>query len=100
MKLFPSSKIDFWPFLKLQNMEFGQKNFFVKLNYLISLGFFLRGLFLIFWPTVCAFIVGALDRRLFLFFATFMALFEFDDSATGALEFEKSSTTARNLAKN
>ena len=24
-KLFPSSKIDFWPFLKLQKMEFGQK---------------------------------------------------------------------------
>ena len=22
---FPSSKIDFWPFLKLQKMEFGQK---------------------------------------------------------------------------
>ena len=33
--LFPSSKIDFWPFLKLQKMEFGQKNF-VKLIYLIS----------------------------------------------------------------
>ena len=26
-KLFPSSKIDFWPFLKLQKMEFGQKIF-------------------------------------------------------------------------
>ena len=26
-KLFSSSKIDFWPFLKLQKMEFGQKNF-------------------------------------------------------------------------
>ena len=26
-KLLPSSKIDFWPFLKLQKMEFGQKNF-------------------------------------------------------------------------
>ena len=25
-KLFPSSKIDFWPFLKLQKMEFGEKN--------------------------------------------------------------------------
>ena len=24
-KLFPHSKIDFWPFLKLQKMEFGQK---------------------------------------------------------------------------
>ena len=30
-ELFPSSKMDFWPFLKLQKMEFGQKNFFVKL---------------------------------------------------------------------
>ena len=39
-KLFPSSKIDFWPFLKLQKMEFGQKNFFVKLIYLISQVFF------------------------------------------------------------
>ena len=35
-KLFPSSKNDFWPFLKLQKMEFGQKIFFVKLIYLIS----------------------------------------------------------------
>ena len=26
-KLFPSSSIDFWPFLKLQKMDFGQKNF-------------------------------------------------------------------------
>ena len=26
-KLFPNSKIDFWPFLKLQKMEFGQKNY-------------------------------------------------------------------------
>ena len=26
-KLFPSSKNDFWPFLKLQKMEFGQKIF-------------------------------------------------------------------------
>ena len=25
LNLFPSSKIDFWPFLKLQKMEFGQK---------------------------------------------------------------------------
>ena len=35
-KLFPSSKIDFWLFLKLQKMEFGQNIFFVKLIYLIS----------------------------------------------------------------
>ena len=26
-ELFPSSKIDFWPFLRLQKMEFGQKKF-------------------------------------------------------------------------
>ena len=26
-KFFPSSKIHFWPFLKLQKMEFGQKKF-------------------------------------------------------------------------
>ena len=26
-KLFPSSKIDFWSFLKLQNVELAQKNF-------------------------------------------------------------------------
>ena len=26
-KLFPSLKIDFWPFLKLQKTEFGQKNY-------------------------------------------------------------------------
>ena len=27
LKLFPSSKIDFWPFLKLQKMKFGPKKF-------------------------------------------------------------------------
>ena len=27
LKLLPSSKIDFWPFLKLKKMEFGQKKF-------------------------------------------------------------------------
>ena len=26
-KLFPSAKIDFWPFLKLQIMDLGKKNF-------------------------------------------------------------------------
>ena len=36
-KLFPSSKIDFWPILKLQKkMDLEVKNFFVKLIYLIS----------------------------------------------------------------
>ena len=41
-KVFPSSKIDFWPYLKLQKMEI---DFF---------GFtsFLPTLFLIFWPTM------------------------------------------------
>ena len=34
-KLFPSSKIEFWPFLKLQKMEVGQKKFSAKLIYLI-----------------------------------------------------------------
>ena len=29
-KLFPSSKIDFWPFLKLQKMEFDQKKIFFR----------------------------------------------------------------------
>ena len=28
----PSSKIDFWPFLKLQKMEFGQKDFFREMD--------------------------------------------------------------------
>ena len=32
LNFFPSSKIDFWPFLKLQKMEFGQKRF-VKFFY-------------------------------------------------------------------
>ena len=50
-KLFPSSKIDFWPFLKSQKMEFGQKKIFVKLIYLISRVFW-PGLFWIFWPTM------------------------------------------------
>ena len=40
-KLFPSSKIDFWPFLKLQKKKgFGALNFFAKLINLISRGFF------------------------------------------------------------
>ena len=47
----PNPKIDFWPFWKWQKMEFGQKNFFVKLIYLISRVFW-PGRFLIFWPTV------------------------------------------------
>ena len=43
-KLFSSSKIVFWPFLKLQKMEFGEKNF-VKPIYLISRVFFWPGVF-------------------------------------------------------
>ena len=35
LKHFASSKNDFWPYLKWQKMEFGQKNF-VKLIYSIS----------------------------------------------------------------
>ena len=34
LSFFPVQKIDFWPFLKLQKMDFGQKKF-VKLIYLI-----------------------------------------------------------------
>ena len=34
-QLFLNSNLDFWPFLKWQKMEFGQKFFFVKLIYLI-----------------------------------------------------------------
>ena len=48
LKHFPSSKNDFWPYLKLQKVKFGQKNF-VKLIYLIH-EFFWPGLFLILWP--------------------------------------------------
>ena len=50
-KLFPSSKIDVWPFLKLQKMDFGEKIFFVKLIYLTSRVFW-PGFFKIFWPTM------------------------------------------------
>ena len=43
-KLFPSSKIDFWPFLRLQKMEFGQKkyswNWFVWFHEFFGLDFF------------------------------------------------------------
>ena len=43
-KLFPSSKIDFWPFLKLQNMEFGLNkiswNWFIRFHEFFGLDFF------------------------------------------------------------
>ena len=43
-KLFPSSRIDFWPFLKLQKMEFGQRkiswNLFIWFHEFFWLGFF------------------------------------------------------------
>ena len=50
-KLFPSSKIVFWPFLKLQKMEFGQKNF--SWNWFIWFQeFFWPERFWTFWPTM------------------------------------------------
>ena len=48
-KLFPSSKIDFWPFLKLQKNEIWPKIF--SWNWFLWFHeFFLPGLFKIFWP--------------------------------------------------
>ena len=44
-KLFPSSKIDFWPFLKLQKMEFGQKNFFREIDLIDFTSFFGLGFY-------------------------------------------------------
>ena len=44
-KLFPSSKIDFWPFLKSQKMKFCPNFFFVKLIYFWFHEFFWPGLF-------------------------------------------------------
>ena len=43
-KLFPCSKIDFWPFLKLQKMEFGQKKI-CEIDLFDVTGFFRPGLF-------------------------------------------------------
>ena len=41
---FPSSKIDFWPFLKLEKMKFGQKNYswkwFIRFHEFFGLDFF------------------------------------------------------------
>ena len=45
---FPSSKIDYWPFLKLQKTEFGQN----KISWNWFHEFFWHGLFKIFWPIV------------------------------------------------
>ena len=39
IKLFPSSKIDFWPFLKLQKMEFDQKEI-LEINLFDFMSFF------------------------------------------------------------
>ena len=39
-ELFPSSKIDFWPFLKLQKMEFGQKKIFCEIDLFDFTSFF------------------------------------------------------------
>ena len=44
LNIFPNSKIDFWPFLKLQLMEFSEKKI-VKLICLITRGFFLAWTF-------------------------------------------------------
>ena len=50
LNFFPLLKIDFWPFLKLQKMEFGQK--FFSWNWIIWFHeFFGPGLFSIVWPT-------------------------------------------------
>ena len=51
LKLFPTSKIDFWPFLKLPKMEFGQKKNSFEID-LFDFTSFLFGLFLIFWPAM------------------------------------------------
>ena len=44
-KLFPNTKNDFWPFLKLQKMEFGQKNYswnsFIWFHEFFCLDFFI-----------------------------------------------------------
>ena len=51
LKLFPSSKIDFWPFLKLQKMEFGLQK--IAWNWFIWFHeFFWHGLIIIIWPTM------------------------------------------------
>ena len=49
-KLFPSSKIDFWPYLKWQKMDFGQK-IFREINLFDFTVFFGLDFFLIFWHT-------------------------------------------------
>ena len=47
LAVFPGSKIDFWPFLKLQKMEFGQKKFH-EIDLLDFMRVFLAWTFLIF----------------------------------------------------
>ena len=49
LNFFPVQKIDFWPFLKLQKMEFGQN--FCEID-LFDFTSFLAWTFLNFWPTV------------------------------------------------
>ena len=39
-KLFPCSKIGFWPFLKWQKMDFGKKKFFVEIDLFDFTSFF------------------------------------------------------------
>ena len=51
LNFFSHFKFYFWPFLKLQKLEFGQIKFFVKLIYLMS-RLFWPWFFKIFWPPV------------------------------------------------
>ena len=52
LNFFHSSKFDFWLFLKLQKMEFGQNK--ISWNWFIWFHeFFWPGLFYIFWSAVC-----------------------------------------------
>ena len=46
MAVFPSSKIDFWPYLKLQKMEFGQKKIIRVIDLFDFTSFFFAWTFL------------------------------------------------------
>ena len=56
-KLFPSSKVDFWPFLKLQKMEFGQKKFFREIDSVDFTSFFGLDFFKFYAPEIALFYV-------------------------------------------
>ena len=51
LNIFPVQKIDFWPFLKLQKMEFGQKKF-SEIDLFGFTSFFCLDFFLFFLPAV------------------------------------------------